>query len=218
MRFSKGKTFIAPSRIFKSDLSLFFPNIRGQTLLEDKTIKDTTPVFENKVSVVTVFNTQWAQNQVETFVSEKNNPELHKVIKSSGGIAQMVQLNVEENWMKAMIIKFFMPSLRKRMAKSDWGRYFLVRRGFTQEMQEAIGLLNTKVGYTYLVDGKCRIRWAGSGPCEGDEKEGIVRAIRRLIEESREATSGVKKKPTVMAPPSKTSVLKSKKKAAVSSL
>ncbi|KAF3360400.1 Putative 26S proteasome complex subunit sem-1 [Verticillium dahliae VDG1] len=42
--------------------------------------------------------------------------------------------------------------LRRRLAASEWGRYFLVRRPVTPEISESIGLLNSKVGYVYLVD------------------------------------------------------------------
>lgn len=185
MRFHKGKSFLAPPRIFKSDLSLYFPNLQGQTLLEDKESRDTTPVFQDKVTVVSIFNTQWAENQAATFVSQGANPELHTAIQNSGGIAQMVQINFEENWMKAKIIKMFMSNLRKRLGRENWGRYFLVQRGLTEEMRDAIGYLNSKVGYTYVLDGDCRIRWAGSGPSEGDEKGSLVKAVTRLVDNAK---------------------------------
>lgn len=192
MRFHKGKSFLAPPRLFKAERALYFPNLYGQTLLKGSKPKDTTPVLEGKVSVVSVFSNAWAENQTATFASETMNPELHEVVKGSGGIAQIVQINVEENAMKAWIIKFFTNSLRKRVGKENLGRYFLVRKGLTAEIRENIGLLNSKVGYTYLLDGQCKIRWAGSGNNEGDEKESLVTGTRRLIEErkaKREARS-----------------------------
>jgi ATPase complex subunit ATP10 len=185
MRFSNGKSFIAPPNIFKSDLALYFPNLRGQTLLKDRSPKDTTPVFEDQISIVSIFSTRWAENQTHTFVSEKSNPELHELVKGSKGVAQMVRINVEENWMKAMLVKLFMPGLRKQLEEGAWGRYFLIRKGFKQELKEAIGLLNTKVGYIYVLDGQCRIRWAGSGNSSVEENDGLVRAVRRLIENSK---------------------------------
>ncbi|KAH7403378.1 ATP10 protein-domain-containing protein [Cadophora sp. MPI-SDFR-AT-0126] len=183
MRLHKGKSFLAPPRLFKGERALYFPNFQGQTLSKDKIVKDTTPVFEKKISVVSVFSSAWAENQAATFAAEKNNPELHEVVKGGGGLAQMVQINIEENALKAMLVKLFMPSLRRRMGAGNWGRYFLVRKGVSDEIRDAIGLLNSKVGYTYLLDGECKIRWAGSGSCEGDEKEGLVRSAKRLIEE-----------------------------------
>lgn len=185
MSLHKGKSFLAPPGIFKADKALYFPNFQGQTLLKDKTPKDTTPLFEDKVSVVSVFSSQWAENQAATFSSEKQNPELLEVVKSSGGMAQLVQINVEENALKAWLVRLFMGGLRKRLGKDNWHRYFLVRRGITEEMRDNIGLLNSKVGYTYLLDEHCRIRWAASGLSEGDEKESLVKGARRLVDELR---------------------------------
>jgi ATPase complex subunit ATP10 len=193
MRLHKGKSFLAPPRLFKGERALYFPNFYGQTLLKDKVLRDTTPTLEDKISVVSVFSSAWAENQAATFASRKNNPELHEVVKNSGGLAQMIQINVEENALKAMLVRLFMPSLRRRLGHDNWGRYFLVRRGISDQIRDAVGLLNSKVGYTYLLDGECKIRWAGSGPCEGDEKDGLVKGTRRLIEE---LTTKRKEKPT----------------------
>jgi ATPase complex subunit ATP10 len=186
MRLHKGKSFLAPPRLFKSDKALYFPNFHGQTLKKDKRLVDTTPVLEGKVSVVSIFSSAWAEGQADTFVSKKDNAELDQVIQSSGGAAQIVRINIEENWMKAAIVRFFMGGLRKKLGMDNWGRYFLVVRGVTDDMRDTIGLLNSKVGYTYLLDGQCRIRWAGSGRAEGNEKESLVKGVRRLVEERKQ--------------------------------
>lgn len=185
MRLHKGKSFLAPPRLFKSDKSLYFPNFHGKTLTKDKRLLDTTPVLEGKVSVVSIFSSAWAEGQAATFVSEKNNPELNEVVKSSGGAAQLVQINIEEDWLKAAIVRLFMPGLRKKLGFDNWGRYFLVVRGVTDDMRDTIGLLNSKVGYTYLLDKECRIRWAGSGRAEEDEKESLVKGVKRLLDDSK---------------------------------
>jgi ATPase complex subunit ATP10 len=207
MRFSKGKSFIAPPNIFKSDVALYFPNLRGQTLLKDRSPKDTTPTFEDRISIVSIFSTRWAENQTHTFVSDEKNKELQDVVKNSKGLAQMAQINLEENWMKAMLVKLFMPGLRKQFEESAWGRYFLVRKGFKQDMKEALGLLNTKVGYIYVLDGQCRIRWAGSGNSSDEEKEGLVKAVRKLIEQSK-----ARKEKTILASPKKMTEARNNKK------
>jgi ATPase complex subunit ATP10 len=38
-----------------------------------------------------------------------------------------------------------------------------VGKGLSEDVRDAMGLLNSQVGYVYLVDTECRIRWAGSG-------------------------------------------------------
>ena len=58
-------------------------------------------------------------------------------------------------------------------------------------MRDMMGLLNSRVGYVYLLDSRCRIRWAGSGRAEGGEKEGLVRGVGRLLEERRLEEQGL---------------------------
>ncbi|KAK3934782.1 mitochondrial ATPase [Diplogelasinospora grovesii] len=186
LQFHKGKTFLAPPRLFKADLSLYFPNLHGRTIAKKgpaAKAADTTPLLEGKASVVTIFSSMWAENQVRSFTSPAENPALHAVIGANKDRAQLVQVNVEEDTLKAWLIRLFMGSLRRRVGKENWDKYFLVRKGITDEIRESIGVLNSKVGYTYLVDHECRIRWAGSGPAEAEEKEGLVKGVRRILDE-----------------------------------
>jgi ATPase complex subunit ATP10 len=46
-----------------------------------------------------------------------------------------------------------------------------------------------------LLDGECRIRWAGSGPSQADEREGLVKGVRKLVEDLK-----VKRKQSALAP------------------
>jgi ATPase complex subunit ATP10 len=185
MRLHKGKSFLAPPKLFKADRALYFPNLYGQTLLKDKHLRDTTPELEDKISIISVFSSAWAENQAATFASETNNPELHKAVRSSGGAAQLIHINIEENALKHMLIRLFMPGLRKKFGVDDWKRYFVIKKGISDEIRDAIGLLNSKVGYTYLLDENCKIRWAGSGPAQVEEREGLVRGVRRLLDDLR---------------------------------
>ena len=199
MQYHKGKTFLSPPRLFKADLSHYFPNLYGQTLMKKgPNPRDTTPVLEGKASVVTLFSSAWAENQVQSFVSNQANPALHELLNKSNGKAQIVQINVEDNSLKYWIIRLFMGSLRRRVGKDNWGKYFVVRRGISDEIREHIGLLNSKVGYTYLVDSNCRIRWAGSGPSEPEERDGLVKGVQRLLDEMNKESSQ-KKKPAEKA-------------------
>ena len=180
-------------------MSLYFPNLHGRTLLKtDRKPRDTTPALAGKASVVTVFSGMWAEGQAQTFVSPGNNPALHEVLVGSGGRAQLVQVNIEENALKAWLVRLFAGNLRRRVGKANWDKYFLVRRGISHDIRERIGLLNGKVGYTYLVDQDCRIRWAGSGASEAEERDGLVKGVRRLLDEmSKGAVQNrdVKKRP-----------------------
>lgn len=189
MRFSKGKTFLAPQRLFRSDKALYFPNFFGQTLHSDKTMRDTTSVLKGKISILSVYSSAWGEKQAASFVSKEMHPELHGIINNSRGLAQFVSINFEENSLKAMLIRLFMKSLRKRTGEENWGRYFLVQKGLTIEIREMIGLLNSKVGYIYLLDDRCRIRWAGSGFSEENERTSLSKGVKKLIEEQSKLKS-----------------------------
>ncbi|KAG6019553.1 hypothetical protein E4U41_003175 [Claviceps citrina] len=186
LQFHEGKSFLAPPRLFKAELSLFFPNLYGETLVKtDRTPRDTTPLLTGKASVVSIFSSQWAERQAATFVSREANPALHEVLARSGDAAQLVHINYEDNRGKAWLVRLFRGSLRRRFAERDWDKYFLVQRGMTDLIRESIGLLNSKVGYTYLVDHHCRIRWAGSGSSRPEEKDSLAKGLARMVDEIR---------------------------------
>ncbi|KAI9738667.1 MAG: Mitochondrial ATPase complex subunit atp10 [Cirrosporium novae-zelandiae] len=183
LRVAKGKTFIAVPKLFRADRALYYPNLQGVTLASPDEPQDTTPILRGKLSVVRMFSSEWAKRQTESFVAEDQNPELCEVLRAGKAVgAQMVDVNVEDNWVKAALIKLFMPSLRKKLPEEGHGRYFLITSGLTEKLRVCIGLVNSKVGYVYLVDEKCKIRWAGSGKADQTEKESIVNGLKRLIE------------------------------------
>lgn len=180
--------------MFKSERALYFPNLYGQTLLKTNKFQDTTPLLENKVSIVSIYSNQWAENQANSLVAQKNNPDLHDTVNENTDVAQFVKVNRETHGLKAWIIRRFLGGLRKQVGEENWGRYFLVTRDLERDINDAIGFLNNKVGYTYLVDGECKIRWACSGQANAEEKAGIVKGVKLLIREAqrrKEETEGI---------------------------
>ena len=54
-------------------------------------------------------------------------------------------------------------------------------RGSSQVYQP-MGIENKIVGYVYLVDAECRIRWAGCGTATNEEVESLRAATRVLLD------------------------------------
>ncbi|KAK3698478.1 Mitochondrial ATPase complex subunit atp10 [Vermiconidia calcicola] len=196
LRFHKGKVFVAPERLFRRESALWFPNFFGRTLRKEKGRdgrdrygglgRDTLVVMKGKVNVVSLVTNAWAVNQVQTFTSRKENPALQAVVEENGGLVQRVEINHEANVLKYWILRLFgLRSLRNARSSEEQGRYFIVRRGVSEVMKEALGLMNEKAGYVYLVDQECRIRWAGSAIAEPHERESLVRGVRKLVQEIR---------------------------------
>ncbi|KAF2255643.1 hypothetical protein BU26DRAFT_512609 [Trematosphaeria pertusa] len=191
-KYRSGKTFVANPRLFKKEAALYFPNLRGETLQEKGV--DTTQVLSGKVSVVNLFSSAWGEAQVHTFTGKRANPELHELLQQNRNVAQQVDINVEENSMKAWIIALFQWRLRRQRRKDDWGKYFVIRSGVSQKIRETIGCLNGRVGYVYLLDQDCKIRWAGSADAEGTEVQDLTRGLKRLIEEARAGATKTRSK------------------------
>ncbi|EEP78564.1 conserved hypothetical protein [Uncinocarpus reesii 1704] len=186
MRHHKGKTFLSNSRNFRRDKALYFPNLFGRTLDRLSPMQNTTPVLQGKISVVSIFSSLWAERQTASFIGEKQNPRLHHILQESNGVAQEVAVNVEDNWLKALLVQSFMANLRRKLPEAKHRRYFLVTKGFTDHLREQIGVMNSKVGYVYLLDQACRIRWAGSSIAAPTEIESLNAGLKRLVEEHQQ--------------------------------
>ncbi|KAJ6120078.1 hypothetical protein N7523_004358 [Penicillium sp. IBT 18751x] len=185
LRFQEGKTFVSNPRLFKAEHALYFPNLHGLTLASPKDAQDTTAILRGQISVVTMFSSVWAETQVGSFTGPKQNPGLAELLASNSQHVQKVDINVEENLMKAWLVKRFMWSIRKKLPLEQHARYFLIEKGFSETLKEAIGMMNSKVGYVYLVDSHCRIRWAGSGPAEAAELVTLNNGLAKLLAEKK---------------------------------
>ena len=205
--FHKGKTFLATPRPFRSDISLYFPNMQGYTLADPRNIYDTTSILRGKISIVRLSSEQWAQSQCESFTDDIQNPllvEETERLKDKG--VQMVNINIEEQWSKAILVRLSVRWHRKEVPKEEWPNTFMVRKGINDYTRRDLGVPNPRVGHVYVVDQNCKIRWAGCGNANDEERDSLVMAVRRLAEPSRfvaqeelESNKSVAKKPLRMA-------------------
>lgn len=152
--------------------------------------KDTTDVLRGRVSLVAVFSGTWAERQAELWGLD----EIARMARETGGVGGgavgRVDVNVEENSFRYWIVMMFRGSLRRRMEESRWGRYFIVRKGLDDETRDAMGYHNSKVGYVYLLDEECRIRWAGSGPPIAGERDALIKGAKKLVADSKKESGG----------------------------
>lgn len=185
----KGKSILSPSTPFKATHALYFPNLQGRTLVSGSNDQaDTTPAFKDRVTIVNLLSGEWAASQTRTFTSLKENPGLYEMLDTyapAKGVVQMATVNIEPNWMKAALIRLFWGSLRRSFPKDQHHLYFLNRRGMNDEIRDALGIWNDKVGYVYLLDGSCRVRWAGNGNAREEERRSLTRCVQRLVDEAR---------------------------------
>ncbi|EXJ58696.1 hypothetical protein A1O7_06125 [Cladophialophora yegresii CBS 114405] len=189
----KGKSFVSSPRLFKREKALYFPNIWGQTLAKEGDGpdggRDTTPLLMGKVSLIGIHANSWAEEMVNSFIGGKNNPELSRLLDQNRGRLQRVDINVSGDWIRALIVRTFSGRIRQNIPEEQWTRYFKIklprdiRRGLSDEVRDAMGFLNSQVGYVYLVDSSCKIRWAGSAYAWDGEVDGLNAAVQRLLQE-----------------------------------
>lgn len=136
---------------------------------------------------MSLFCSLWAEEQTSTFTGRQRNSKLTEYLAENSQFAQRVDINLEQNRMRAWLVKFFMGSMRKKIPEKDHSKYFLIEKGFDEKLKEGVGMMNNFVGYVYLVDSECRIRWAGSGPAALDELETMHSCLEKLVEEQKAA-------------------------------
>jgi mitochondrial ATPase complex subunit ATP10 len=188
MNYHRGKSFQSNKRLLRRDKALYFPNLVGDTL-DGFTAMDSCTAMMGKISIVGMQMGRWAEEQVQSFVGEKENAELKGIVEGNRGLVQRVHVNMQANVAWSWLVKLFKSNLKKVVPEDEWSRYFFVRlprdirKGLSEETRDAMGLLNSQVGYVYLVDSAGKIRWAGSGEAWSGEREGLNAAVLRLVAE-----------------------------------
>ncbi|KAK6544438.1 Mitochondrial ATPase complex subunit atp10 [Orbilia ellipsospora] len=205
MRHQKGKLFIAPPRTFKSEKSLYFPNLQGRTLLSPDLV-DSTSLFTGRVSLVQLSTNVWADRQITTWMTDLDadfagsqllkeeyisSPDDHikrlmgETLPPQDGVWQRVNVNIQENFLKAWIVLMSMRNIRKMLGEERHARYLLVRKGVTNQVKESIAMLNERIGIVYLVDAMCRIRWAGCAEATDEERTALKNSLEKLVLEEK---------------------------------
>lgn len=142
---------------------------------------------------MTMFSGLWAHRQTKTFNPGGMDSDAERTREGW----QRVEVNIEETRIRAFILKASRGGLRKVTAEEAWGRYFIINKGLRTwgrwrgptdcpgGVREALGMSNAKVGYVFLVDWECRVRWAGSGEATAGEAEALAKGVKKLVEEMR---------------------------------
>ncbi|KAF8190530.1 ATP10 protein-domain-containing protein [Pholiota molesta] len=173
-----GKTWIAPNVLIREDKALYFPNVKGQCLENGKS-KDTTPLCFGRISLIAMLGSQISQVHAASFASPtytrfRDNP-----------LFQYIQVNLQENILKAFLVRIFSNSLRNTVPKELQSTY-LVSNQNMEYVHDPLGMTNNKVGYVYLVDENLKIRWGGCAdalPKEAQALESCTGVLLKRLED-----------------------------------
>jgi len=83
-----------------------------------------------------------------------------------------MQVNLQENILKSMLVSMFFSSLRKQIPQGlqPW---YLVSSQNMEYVRESLGMVNKHIGYVYLLDEQLKVRWAGCGDAKPEETDAL---------------------------------------------
>lgn len=102
---------------------------------------------------------------------------------------QYVQINVQENLLKSMLVNLFLNSLRS-IVPSDLHATYLVSSQNMEYLRDPMGCTNSKVGYVYLVDENLKIRWAGGADATVEEAQSLEVCTGILLNRLQQKNGG----------------------------
>lgn len=161
-----GKTWIAPPVLIREEKSLYFPDVVGTPLTGGNKVH-TTDLCLGKVSVITVLSSKISEMQAKMFTEPTHNE-----FKDHSHY-QLIQLNLQENLLKSMLVSLFASGIKRSIPQEQWSRYLITSQSMDY-VREDLGLQNKHIVYVYLVDTACRIRWAACG----DPQPGEIESLR----------------------------------------
>lgn len=185
MRSHGGKVWRGPPTMIREDQALYFPDVIGMSL-RDRSNASTTQFCQGNVSIVTILTSRLSSDHVQSFVQ----PNLDRWKNTPG--FQYVQINLQQNMVKSYLVSLFLSSLRKETPPEFQSSYIFARQNM-ELVRPRLGLQNQYVGYVYLVDANCKIRWAGCAFAEQEERESLWSSVGVLMDRLARSNKGTNK-------------------------
>ncbi|KAI9496036.1 ATPase assembly factor ATP10 [Zychaea mexicana] len=171
MRKHGGKMYHASDKLIKADRAGYMPDFEGVNL--NKQPVHTTDLLAGKVSLMSFVYAKYGEAHVNSYVEPflKHFKDNQKV--------QLVEVNVQENLMKQWLLKAFIPSIRKNLPEERKANYTLLLKDISRT-RKMLDMSNQYIGYVYLVDEKCRIRWTAHGNATEQEVANMLGMIEYM--------------------------------------
>ncbi|KLO09002.1 hypothetical protein SCHPADRAFT_834571 [Schizopora paradoxa] len=165
-----GKTWVAPKTLIREDHAKYFPNVSGVPL-NSKDAVNTANLCQDRISLVAMLSTE----HVDSFV----RPTIEKFL--SDHRFQFVQINLQENILKAFLVSMYVSSLRRKVPP-ELHRTYLLSTQNMEYIREPLGMNNKHIGFVYLLDQQQRVRWAGGGLALPEETDSLTSCTGVLLD------------------------------------
>ncbi|KAI8324202.1 hypothetical protein GQ54DRAFT_296339 [Martensiomyces pterosporus] len=172
LRDNGEKLFEAPTQLIPAKNARFLPNLEGKTL--NGNAVDISQMCRGKTTLLTIEFVKFAEKHTLSYINvfEKSFADRKKV--------QVVQVNIEENWAKAAVLKLCLPYTKRIIPKHRHDSY-VVHFGAVESLKSALGIANSLLGYAFLVDPKTRIRWYANGEAVKSEGATMIALTEELL-------------------------------------
>eukprot|EP00834_Sanchytrium_tribonematis_P002377 NODE_72_length_24857_cov_0.454399.p13 type:complete len:214 gc:universal NODE_72_length_24857_cov_0.454399:1654-2295(+) len=149
------------------DLSVYDANTKHVQLLD---------VLKEKPTFLGVVFNEFANLQLKEYKSfydsqlSQMNPQL-----------QFVQLNVEENWLKSVILNMLKYSLKSKIPQKDHSTYLTSTFHKIYDFKEHLGIINKYVPWMYLINKQGIVRWQIHGKSSETELHLLKSLTKQVI-------------------------------------
>lgn len=114
------------------------------------------------------------QEHIDSFVRATNDTYL------ADPRYRFIQINLQENVMKAFLVSFYLSSLRSTIPPILHPTYLLSSQNM-EYVREPLGMTNKHIGFVYLVDQNLKVRWAGGGLAREEESKSLFNCVKALL-------------------------------------
>ncbi|KAJ1925103.1 Mitochondrial ATPase complex subunit atp10 [Tieghemiomyces parasiticus] len=180
------KLFPAPTQLIPADRALYMPNLEARNLLGKPA--QLVTLLRGRVSLVSFQFVKHAEEHVETYSKPFQAAFEGAVLTKEGRQAppqqpphgghlevQHVRINVVENWAKAAVVRPFLTSTLGQGLTDDEKRRFLCHFRPIDRMKDQLFIDNLAMGWVYLVDPDCKVRWYANGAARPEEINQLLR-------------------------------------------
>ncbi|GAA5802254.1 ATPase assembly factor ATP10 [Helicostylum pulchrum] len=178
MRKHGGKMYYANTQLIKPEKAGYMPNFEAQDLSRKKI--NTTEKLVGKITLMTFVYAKFGEPHVESFIQ----PFLKKYSNTTQDI-QLVEVNVQENMLKQLLLKAFVPLIRKNTSAERKDNYCLIMKDISKT-RKSLDMTNQYIGYAFLVDQDCKVRWAAHGQATEEEVGNMLAMTDYLAEKMKE--------------------------------
>ncbi|KAI1310785.1 Mitochondrial ATPase complex subunit atp10 [Mortierella claussenii] len=173
-----SKLWKGTTNMIAADKALYMPNIIGASLKTSEPV-ELVDLIRGKISLVAISETRFGEEQIETFMK----PFLEKwpMTNKSNSKVQLVELNIQENPLKAGLVRMMIPFVRKTIPQERHANYMLHYKSI-KHLKDPLSMQNSYLGYVFLVDSNCKIRWGAHGNATDAELKTLLDSVQRLSE------------------------------------